>query len=71
MGMVAVFQCAPAGPKKVWNSAGSVAALQPACIRRAIGPGVGWTILAYDVIQIMQRSICKYNAMAKDGDKLW
>lgn len=34
-------------------------------------PGVGWTILAYDVVLIMQKSIVKYNVMAKDGDKLW
>lgn len=34
-------------------------------------PGVGWTMLAYDVVQIMRQSILRYNAMAKDGDKLW
>jgi hypothetical protein len=34
-------------------------------------PGVGWTILASDVILIMQKSIIKYNPMAKDGDNPW
>ena len=34
-------------------------------------PGVGWTILAYDVVQIMRKTILKYNTLALEQDKLW
>ncbi|WCM88365.1 hypothetical protein M5C98_24035 [Acidovorax sp. NCPPB 3576] len=34
-------------------------------------PGVGWTVLAYDVFQIINQSITKYNALAKKEDRLW
>ena len=34
-------------------------------------PGVGWTILAYDVVQIMRKTILKYNTLARKQDKLW
>ena len=34
-------------------------------------PGVGWTILAYDVVQIMRKTILKYNTLARKEDKLW
>lgn len=41
-----------------------------ALIGRAI-PGVGWVILAYDATQIIRKTIARYNALAKAGDKLW
>lgn len=34
-------------------------------------PGVGWTILAYDVVQIMHKTIAKYNTLACKEDRLW
>ena len=34
-------------------------------------PGVGRTILAYDVVQIMRKTILKYNTLARKQDKLW
>lgn len=34
-------------------------------------PGVGWSILAYDVFQIMQKSVFKYNSLVRHEDKLW
>jgi hypothetical protein len=34
-------------------------------------PGVGWTILTYDVVEILRKSIAKYNALARKEDALW
>lgn len=34
-------------------------------------PGVGWTILAYDVVQIMRKTLLKYNSLVRKEDKLW
>lgn len=34
-------------------------------------PGVGWTILAYDVVQIMRKTILKYNTLVRKEDQLW
>lgn len=34
-------------------------------------PGVGWTILAYDVVQIIRNSIFQYNLRARQEDRLW
>jgi hypothetical protein len=34
-------------------------------------PGVGWTILAYDVVQITRNSIFQYNLRARQEDRLW
>ena len=34
-------------------------------------PGVGWTILAYDVFQIMEKTVRKYNSLVRSEDKLW
>jgi len=34
-------------------------------------PGVGWTVLAYDVVQIMSKSVMQYNALATPDDRLW
>ncbi len=34
-------------------------------------PGVGWTILAYDVFQIVNKTITTYNALAREEDRLW
>ena len=34
-------------------------------------PVVGWLLLAYDVTQIIYRSITKYDAIALPGDRLW
>jgi hypothetical protein len=34
-------------------------------------PGVGWTILAYDVVQIMRKTILKYNTLVCKEDQLW
>ncbi|WP_348982470.1 STM2901 family protein [Azoarcus sp. TTM-91] len=34
-------------------------------------PGVGWGVLAYDVLQIMRKSISLYNARVRQEDRLW
>lgn len=34
-------------------------------------PVVGWVILAYDVTQIIQKTLFKYNALVKPEDRLW
>lgn len=34
-------------------------------------PGVGWTILAYDVVQIVRHTVFQYNLRARQADKLW
>jgi len=34
-------------------------------------PGVGWAVLAYDVLQIMRKSISLYNARVRQEDRLW
>lgn len=34
-------------------------------------PGVGWTVLAYDVFQIINKSITAYNSIALKEDRLW
>ncbi len=34
-------------------------------------PGVGWTILAYDVFQIMEKTVRKYNSLVRSEDKIW
>lgn len=34
-------------------------------------PGVGWTILAYDVFQIMEKTLRKYNSLVRSEDKIW
>jgi hypothetical protein len=34
-------------------------------------PGVGWTILTYDVVQIIRKTVEKYNLLAKKEDQLW
>ncbi|MBS0372286.1 MAG: hypothetical protein JSS57_24150 [Proteobacteria bacterium] len=34
-------------------------------------PGVGWTVLAYDVVQIMSNTVFQYNSRAMKEDKLW
>lgn len=34
-------------------------------------PGVGWTILAYDVVQIIRNTVSLYNIRARQEDKLW
>lgn len=34
-------------------------------------PGVGWTILAYDVIQIVQKTLTQYNQLARKEDQFW
>jgi hypothetical protein len=34
-------------------------------------PGIGWTILAYDVVQIIQKTITDYNMRARKEDRLW
>ncbi|MDA8445062.1 STM2901 family protein [Paracidovorax valerianellae] len=34
-------------------------------------PGVGWTVLAYDVFQIINKSITVYNSIAMKEDRLW
>lgn len=34
-------------------------------------PGIGWTILAYDVVQIIRNTVSLYNIRARQEDKLW
>jgi len=34
-------------------------------------PGVGWSILAYDVVQIIRKTIFKYNSLVRKEDRLW
>lgn len=34
-------------------------------------PGVGWMILAYDVVQIVDKTVRKYNLLAREVDRLW
>lgn len=34
-------------------------------------PIVGWAIMAYDVEEIIRKTLLTYNQMAQDGDKLW
>jgi hypothetical protein len=34
-------------------------------------PGVGWTILAYDVVQIIRNTVFQYNLRSRQEDKLW
>jgi len=34
-------------------------------------PGVGWVVLAYDVVQIIDRTARKYNLIAREADRLW
>lgn len=34
-------------------------------------PVVGWVILAYDVTQIIQKTLLKYNTLVKPEDRLW
>ena len=34
-------------------------------------PGVGWTILAYDVFQIIEKTVRKYNSLVRSEDKIW
>jgi hypothetical protein len=34
-------------------------------------PGVGWTILAYDVVQIVRNTVFQYNLRASKEDQLW
>jgi hypothetical protein len=34
-------------------------------------PGVGWTILAHDVVQIIHKTVIKYNALVRKEDQLW
>ncbi len=34
-------------------------------------PGVGWTILAYDVVQIMRKTTLNYNLLVRKEDQLW
>ncbi len=34
-------------------------------------PGVGWVILAYDVVQIMHNTITEYNRLVRPQDKVW
>lgn len=41
-----------------------------AFVGRAV-PGIGWIIMAYDVVQILQNTLSKYNALVKPEDQLW
>ena len=34
-------------------------------------PGVCWTILAYDVFQIIEKTVRKYNSLVRSEDKIW
>jgi len=34
-------------------------------------PIVGWLVLAYDVQEIIRKTLLAYNKLAKEGDKLW
>lgn len=34
-------------------------------------PGVGWAILAYDVAQIIQKTVGQYNTLASKEDRFW
>lgn len=41
-----------------------------AFVGRAV-PGVGWIILAYDVVQITQKTLLTYNSLVKPEDRLF
>lgn len=34
-------------------------------------PGVGWSILAYDVVQIIRKTLFQYNTRVRKEDQLW
>ncbi len=34
-------------------------------------PGVGWTTLSYDVVQIIRKTVNKYNMLARKENRLW
>lgn len=34
-------------------------------------PGIGWTVLAYDVAAIIRKTIINYNRLARKEDRLW
>lgn len=34
-------------------------------------PGVGWTILAYDVVQVIRNTLFQYNMRVRREDQLW
>ncbi|MES2502610.1 MAG: hypothetical protein V4545_08385 [Pseudomonadota bacterium] len=41
-----------------------------AFVGRAI-PGIGWMIMAYDVVQIIRNTLSKFNSLVKPEDRLW